>query len=797
MKGTFLAILAVAACGHSHAQVPQPPLHLVYNQPAQYFEEAIPIGNGRMGAMVYGGTGVDSLQLNDISFWTGKPVDHDIDADAYRWLPKVREALFNEDYRTADSLQRHLQGPDSQYYMPLGNLYIRWLTSGTPSDYQRTLDLDSAVCRDSYRLGSSLITREYIASAPDSLIAIHLHVSEQGALNFSLRVNSQVPHQVKASQGQLTMTGHAVGDPLESIHFCTIIRTQADDKAAIDCNADSVTVQGATDVTVWLVNETSFNGFDKHPVREGAPYVEQAADRAWHTANTSYEKVRARHVQDYRHFFTRFKLALGGAKFNPYMPTDLMLRDYANHKDGNPYLETLYTQFGRYLLISCSRTKGIPANLNGLWSHKLWAPWRGNYTVNINLEENYWPAEVGNLPEMTMPLYTFVEELAQNGCYVARNYYGVQAGWCSSHNSDLWAMANPVGAKTGDPTWANWNMGGAWLTQNLWEHFAFSLDTDYLRTTAYPLMRGASQFASQWLVENPKSPNHELITAPSTSPEAYYSTPDGYRGATLYGGTADLAIIRELFRNSVTAARCLNADSDLSQDWQQKEARLHPYTVGKEGDLNEWYYDWADEDIHHRHQSHLIGLYPGHQITVEGTPDLAEASTRSLYQRGDKTTGWSSGWRINLWARLHRGDQAYHLFQRLLNYVEPDGRRGETFSQNGGTYPNLFDAHPPFQIDGNFGGTAGVCEMLIQSQLADPVNHEAVVELLPALPASWQKGEVSGIRARGGLEVDFAWDGGKVTRATLHSAKGCRVTVKYNGKERTLTLRPGQKKTIR
>ncbi|MBQ2195778.1 MAG: glycoside hydrolase family 95 protein, partial [Prevotella sp.] len=465
--------------------------------------------------------------------------------------------------------------------------------------------------------------------------------------------------------------------------------------------------------------------------------------------------------------------------------------------------ETLYMQYGRYLLISCSRTPGVPANLQGLWTPHKFSPWRGNYTVNINLEENYWPAEVSNLSEMTEPLWGFMQGLAENGKYTAKNYYGINRGWCSSHNSDIWAMTNPVGEKRESPEWSNWNMGGAWLTQNLWDHYLFTQDGDFLRKTAFPLMKGATEFMLDWLIENPKNPT-ELITSPSTSPENEYKTDRGYHGTTCYGGTADLAIIRELLTNTYysigvqrigVANTVWAATSEIGKELPLMEkikatlSRLHPYVIGHQGDLNEWYYDWDDWDPHHRHQSHLIGLYPGHHLSVDKTPDIAEACVKTLEQKGDKTTGWSTGWRINLWARLHRPDQAYHLYQKLLTYVSPDNYKGADRRHSGGTYPNLFDAHPPFQIDGNFGGTAGVCEMLMQSTAVFFPKTISRIELLPALPAAWRSGSVSGLKARGGYTVSFSWKDGVVTSYSITGAKKEKVQLKVNGKIKTVNVK--------
>ena len=750
----------------------QPSMYLWYDKPAQYFEESLPIGNGKMGALLYGGTDTCLIQLNDITLWTGKPVNRNLDKDAHQWIPKIREALFNEDYQLADSLQLHVEGPNSQFYQPLGNIYLIDENKGAVSNYARILQLDDALVNERYMRGGKSLTREYFASHPDKLIAIRLRGEDD--INCKIVMTAQVPHAVKAAGNQFTQTGHATGDPQESIHFCTILQVKTDGQVVA---ADSsLTIRGAKEAVIYIVNETSFNGFDKHPVREGAPYLERATDAIWHTQNYSFAQFLERHVKDYEKYYQRVKLDLG-EKF-PTVTTDRLLREGLSPR----YLETLYFQYGRYLLISSSRTPGVPANLQGLWTPYLWSPWRGNYTVNINLEENYWPAFVANLAEMAAPLDDFIRALADNGRHTARNYYGVNKGWCASHNSDLWAMTNPVGEKRESPMWACWNMGGAWLVQTLWERYLFTQDKQYLKTVAYPLMKGAADFCLEWLIDNPKHPG-ELITAPSTSPENEYVTDKGYHGVTCYGGTADLAIIRELLQNVCAAGILCNEPVGA---YKKVLAKLHPYTIGKEGDLNEWYYDWRDWDPKHRHQSHLIGLYPGHHLTQ---PELQKAAEQTLIQKGDETTGWSTGWRINLWARLHNGEKAYQIYRKLLTFTDAQDDQRPGTRHAGGTYANLMDAHPPFQIDGNFGGTAGVCEMLMQSRLTD---RSTVIELLPALPKEWSNGKVSGLCARGGYEVSFEWKGGKVRDAQIKAKKAGTVTLLYNNQRKTLKLKAGQ-----
>ena len=781
-KYLFTAVVATACLAPCGAKAQQAPMTLHYNRQADYFEESLPIGNGKLGALIYGGTDDNIIYLNDITLWTGKPVDRDLDKDAHQWIPKIREALFQEDYQLADSLQLRVQGPNSQYFQPLGTLHIKDLGLGAITDYQRSLSLDSSIARDSYLRDGRRIEREYFASHPDKLIAIRL----RGDVNCQIALTAQIPHQTKAIPTQITMTGHALGDAQESIHFCTMLSVKTDGE--VTARDSSLTIRHATEAIVYIVNETSFNGFDKHPVKEGAPYLEQAANDLWHTQNYSYDEFYQRHLADYKAIYDRVKLRLGEADAPvPTETTDVLLKDYTDKGGQSRYLEALYFQYGRYLLISSSRTEGVPANLQGLWTPHLRSPWRGNYTVNINLEENYWPAFVANMTEMATPLDGFIQALAANGQYTARNYYGIHEGWCSSHNSDIWAMTNPVGEKQESPEWSNWNLGGAWLVNTLWERYQFTQDKDYLRTTAYPLMKGAAQFCLKWLIENPKQPG-ELITAPSTSPENEYKTDKGYHGTTCYGGTADLAIIRELLINTIAAGKVLG---EKNKDMEQALARLHPYTIGHMGDINEWYYDWDDWDFQHRHQSHLIGLYPGSHLS---TPPLLKAAERSLEIKGDKTTGWSTGWRINLWARLHNAQQAFHIYQKLLTYVSPDKYKGPDRRRSGGTYPNLMDAHPPFQIDGNFGGTAGVCEMLMQSSM---VNGQWSIELLPALPEAWQEGSVSGLCARGGYEVSFEWKGGNVRQCDIKALKNGTITLMYNGQQKTVKLKAGKTQSIK
>ena len=762
------------------------PLRLWYDKPATYFEESMPIGNGRLGALVYGGATHNQVVFNDITMWTGKPVDPELGKGAATWIPEIRKALFNEDYAKADSLQLHVQGPNSQFYQPLAALHILDADSLTAmTAYHRELDIDSAICRDTYTRKGIVYKREYIASNPNGIIAMRVSASKAHAINYALNLSSLLPHAVKAftdnngkgTAGRITMTGHVMGNPAESIHFGAVLAVNTDDGQVMTSDS-TLYIKGATDMTLYFANATSFRGADKMPGTDEKVLVETAVATIDKAVATDYADIRSKHVADYQRLFSPFQFSLGGASYDTVRTTEQQLKDYTRNNGDNQYLEMLYPQYGRYLLISSSRTSGVPANLQGLWAPALWSPWRGNYTMNINLEENYWPAEVTGLGEMVKPLEGFVSALAKNGSHTAKNFYGIQRGWCASHNSDLWAMTNPVGENRESPMWSNWNMGGAWLVNTLWEHYAFTAgDTEWLRSTAYPLMKGAAEFCLDWLIDNPKKPG-ELITAPCTSPEAQYVTDNGYTGCTLYGGTADMAIMRELFTNTLKAAKTLNADVALQAELTRALSRMRPYQIGKRGNLMEWYHDWDDQDWHHRHQSHLIGLYPGAHVTDAA---LQAACAKTLEIKGDYTTGWSTGWRINLWARLHNADKAYGILQRLLTYVDPAPNALHT----GGTYPNLFDAHPPFQIDGNFGGTAGICEMLVQS-------HTDCIELLPALPKPWTEGAVKGIHARGGYVLNIEWKDSKLAKAEILSPKNGTVKLSYQGQTKTVKLKKGK-----
>ena len=796
MKLTTFLASATAAISAINAAAATPTIY--FDRPADFFEETFVIGNGTQGGIIYGNPSRERISLNDITFWTGEPDTAVYTPGAYKAIPEIRAALDAGDYQLAQKLQKKVQGHFSNNYQPIGNLFIDFSDKTEASNYARKLNIADATAKVTYNKGDNEITTEYIASAPDSILAIR--ITAQRPIDFTLSFESPIKKvAVSASENGIIAEGSAsysslpsyvdmpadqkmLYDDARGIRFRTDIRAIAPG-ATVTPDADgTLTVKGATETVIIAAIATNFNGANNNPATHGTDYQAIATRKADRAAKKAYADILRDHIADYTKLFSRVNIDLGAspAELNA-MPTDIRLKNYTDNSAYDPDLEELYFDYGRYLLISCSRTPRVPANLQGLWNEYLLPPWSSNYTTNINVEENYWPAEVTGLSELHMPLLSFVKQLPVTGKDTAREYYGVDRGWCLGHNSDIWAITNPVGLNSGDPQWANWNMGGAWIASHIWEHYLFTRDLDFLREY-YPTLKGAAEFCLGWMIED-KDGN--LITSPSTSPENNFIAPNGKPAATSAGAYADIAMIRQCLADTRDAALALDTDADLVKEIDSALDRIAPYRIGQAGQLQEWAVDFKEQDPQHRHQSHLYGLYPGHHISLDKTPELAKAAAKTLEIKGDNTTGWSTGWRVNLLARLADSEKAYAMYRRLLKYVSPDKYDGPDKRRGGGTYPNLLDAHAPFQIDGNFGGTAGVAEMILQS------TPESIT-LLPALPAQWKDGAATGLRTRSGASVDATWTDGKATAVSITPTVDADITLRVNDELIPLSLKAGE-----